>query len=77
MRADHRDAIEFGSIERELPLFVPEQHDALFRQFLGDLETAHDVNHTLDWRIVNHAAGKHGSQDAVDMVVQFRHRHFA
>ena len=52
-------------------MLISEQHNALFRNLLRDLETAFHIHHAFFRRIIDYAAGKHGPQYAVNMLIQF------
>src|SRR5215468_4317347 len=70
--ADDSDAVKLGGVERQKILGVLEEHDTLLGNPLRDLETAHDVDHAFLRRVIDDASGEHGTQNAMDMIVEFR-----
>ena len=77
MRTDHSDAANFRSIERKLRALILEKHGALFLDFLRYFEAAYHVHYTFSRWIVDHAGGEHRPQYPMNVIIQFRHRHFA
>jgi len=75
--ADDRDAVNLGGVKRQLAAFVLQQHGALFFDCSRDFESTEDVDDALPRRIVDHAGGEHGAQDAVDVIVEFGSRDFS
>src|SRR5579859_1015168 len=77
MRSDDGDAANLRGIERKLRMVILQQNGALLRDLLRHFKTAHYIDHALYRRVVDHASGKHRSQNPVNVVVEFRHRYLA
>ena len=77
MGTNHGNAMDLGGVEGKKRAVILEQHSALFGNLLRDFEAAEHVDDTLPRRIIDDSGGKHRSKNPVDMVIQFRLRHFA
>ena len=60
-----------GGIQRQRGAVVLEQNNAAFFDLARDLKACQGIDDTALARIIDHAGGKHGAQNAVHMLVQF------
>ena len=74
MRADDGDGLNGGCVERQDVAGVLQQNDAFVGDVLGIVASAEGIDDLGDGRVVDDAVREHAAQDAMNHVIEARHR---